>query len=99
MIRDYVDVQVLAPGFHDPDQNRQEDAITPFGRAFTAKVNGPVVIHCAVTSGVALVIGESFASAPLGREAKFGRSHALRTTKLGLSTTAVSAGARGAVED
>jgi len=64
MLRDYVDVQVLAPGFHDPDQNRQEDAITPFGRAFTAQVNGPVVIHCAVTSGVALVIDESFASAP-----------------------------------
>ncbi len=26
MCRDYVEVQVIAPGFHYPDRNRQEDA-------------------------------------------------------------------------
>ena len=26
MVRDYVDVQVIAPGFHYPDRSRQEDA-------------------------------------------------------------------------
>ena len=49
MYRDYVDVQVIAPGFQYPDRNRQEDAATPSSRRSTAQVNCAVLIHWAVT--------------------------------------------------